>query len=215
MTGTSPAAEDRRRHNRARRNARLGAVALGVWFVITMLGIASLGLSHVVPMPRPDEASARLAAAMLALRRGGTERFVVHVLSAGCSCTDRLFAHLVTRQPLAGAEEVVLFVGDDLPKRAAAARAGLAFVTLTAADVTDRYGLEAAPVLLAFDARGSLRYAGGYYDHPAAVWPRDERVHARIASGETPESLPVFGCAVSPRLQASLDPLGLVYPKSR
>ena len=109
----------------------------------------------------------------------------------------------------------MLFVGEDAPKRAAAARAGLAFATLSAADLPERYGLEVAPVLVAFDARGHLRYAGGYYDHPAAISPRDETLHAQLVRGETPKALPVFGCAVSAQLQATLDPLRLIYPRSR
>ena len=214
MTATSPVADEATPpHTRGRRWRRLGRLALGVWFLVAVVGIGALSLSHLVPMPRPDDVAARLATGMLALRRGGTEHFVVHVVSAGCSCTDRLFGHLITRPPLAGAEELVLFVGEAADKRAAATRAGRAFATVSAVELSTRYGLEAAPVLLAFDARGRLRYAGGYYDHPAAISPRDATLHAALVTGAMPKALPVFGCAVSPRLQASLDPLGLVYPR--
>ena len=60
-----------------------------------------------------------------------------------------------------------------------------------------RFGLEAAPVLIVFDSAGRLRYAGGYYSHPAAITPLDERIYAQLAARAEVEPLPVFGCAVS------------------
>jgi hypothetical protein len=67
-------------------------------------------------------------------------------------------------------------------------------------------------VLVLFDSAGKLGYAGGYYDNPAAVTPLDERIHAQFLAHSRIDELPVFGCAVSPRLQKTLDPLHL-FPK--
>ena len=78
-------------------------------------------------------------------------------------------------------------------------------------DQIDHHSLEAAPVLAAFDATGRLRYVGGYYAHPSTVSPLDEKIYAQLATAASPEPLPVFGCAVSARLQKSVDPLGIVY----
>jgi hypothetical protein len=39
------------------------------------------------------------------------------------------------------------------------------------------------------------------------------KVYAQVAAGATVEPLPVFGCAVSLRLQKSLNPLGAVYSR--
>jgi hypothetical protein len=194
----------------------IGALLLVGWFTVTLIGLASLSVGHIAAMPEPDR-GARLTQAMAALRRGSTGLFLVHVISTGCSCTERLFAHLVARGRFPGTEETVVLVGEDpgSTKAAAAGPAGFAFTSLSAGELAARYGLEAAPVLIAFDGTGGLRYAGGYYAHPSTVWPLDERIHAQLASGQTPEPLPVFGCAVSPRLQESLDPLGIVYSRRR
>src|SRR6185503_14881440 len=107
-----------------------------------------------------------------------------------------------------------LFIGEDPAKRGAAERAGLRFVTVSASGLAARYGIEAAPLLIAFNAAGRLRYLGGYYNHPSTIFPLDEKIHAQLAQGAAPVPLPVFGCAVSPRLQDSVDPLGIVYPRT-
>jgi hypothetical protein len=187
-----------------------GKVLVAGWIIVTLIGLASLSLSHMAAMPEPDDA-ARLTRAMLALRRDATTNFLVHVIYAGCSCTERLFAHLVERGLLPGSEEIVLFVGEDPVKRQSAERVGFAFTTVSAAELAARYGLEAAPVLVAFDTTGQLRYVGGYYGHPSTVSPLDETIYAQLANGATPKPLPVFGCAVSASLQKSVDPLGIVY----
>ena len=188
----------------------LSKVFLAGWIVIALTGLASLSLSHMAAMPEPDD-EARLTRAMLALRHDTTTNFLVHVIYAGCSCTERLFAHLVERGRLPGSDELVLFVGEDPVKRQSAERAGFAFTTVSATELADRYGLEAAPVLAAFDATGRLRYVGGYYAHPSTVSPLDEKIYAQLATAASPAPLPVFGCAVSARLQKSVDPLGIVY----
>jgi hypothetical protein len=108
-------------------------------------------------------------------------------------------------------EETILFVGTDPEKRDRARAAGFRFVDVTAADLGTRFGLEVAPVLFAFDARGRLEYAGGYFDRPAAVTALDERIVADVRRGAEPQALPVYGCAVSAALQKTVDPLGIVY----
>jgi hypothetical protein len=205
---TPPTAADAQ----GRGTSRLGKLLLAVWGALTLLGIASLSVGHIAAMPEPDD-EARLARAALQLRRDAGQAFIVHVISAGCSCTERLFTHLVERPRFAGAKEVMLFVGEDAEKQRLAEAAGVGFVTTSPEALAADYGIEAAPLLVAFDAAGRLRYAGGYYNHPSTLLPLDARIEAELAQGALPEPLPVFGCAVSSRLQKSLDPLGVVYPR--
>ena len=193
------------------KNGWLGKSLIAGWVVIALIGLASLSVSHMAAMPEPDD-EARLTRAMLTLRLDPTRNFFVHVIYADCSCTQRLFAHLVARGPFPGAEEIVLFVGEDPAKRREAVRAGFRFTNVSSADLAARFGLEAAPVLMVFNVSGRLDYVGGYFNHPAALFPLDETIYAQLQKGATPASLPVFGCAVSPRLQKSVDPLGIVYP---
>jgi hypothetical protein len=194
------------------KRSRLGKALLAGWAVVVLIGLASMSLGHMAAMPEPGD-EGRLVRELRALRVDPDRGFVVHVIYAGCSCTSRLFAHLTQRPRFADADEIVLFVGDDPAKRGAAERAGLRFTSVSPAVLAGRYGIEAAPLLIAFDAAGRLRYAGGYYNHPSTIFPLDEKIHAQLAQGAAPAPLPVFGCAVSPRLQASVDPLGIVYSK--
>jgi hypothetical protein len=129
------------------------------------------------------------------------------VIYSECSCARTLFNHLITRGQFAGDEELILFVGADSKKQASAKRSGFEFTSISAAELVSSFGLEAAPVLLIFDSAGRLRYAGGYYDHPATITPLDERIHTQVRAGASVEGLPVFGCAVSARLRKSIDPL--------
>lgn len=187
-----------------------GKLLIAAWLGLALLGIASLGVSHTAPMPEPTREE-RLARALLALREQTGRPFLVHVIYARCSCTQRLFAHLVQRKALPGTEEAILFVGEDPGKRERARAAGFRFLDIAAPDLGKRFGLEVAPVLFAFDAGGRMEYAGGYFDRPAAVTALDERVVADLRRGSEPKALPVYGCAVSAALQKTVDPLGIVY----
>ena len=197
----------------SRRRERLGQLAVGLWAAACVFALATLSVNHVLSMPEPEEdAIASLEASLRALRRHGERAFVVHVIAADCSCTERLFAHLLAAGAESDAEELILFVGSDSARAAAAEGAGYRFRTL-GRDTLERMGLEAAPVLAVLDAGGTLRYLGGYFDHPAAVTPLDRVVRNRLSEGLRPAPLPIYGCAVSTRLRESLDPLGLVYDR--
>jgi hypothetical protein len=188
----------------------IGKSMLAAWIVVAIAGLAALSLRHMASLPEPDD-EALLSRAVLQLRRSSGRIFLAHVIYSECSCSRSLFSHLVARRPFPGAEEAILFVGADSIKRESAVRVGFTFTTVSAQELSLRFGLEAAPVLIVFDSAGRLRYAGGYYAHPAAITPLDERIYARLAAGAGVEALPVFGCAVSSRLQKSLNPLSAVY----
>ena len=190
----------------------IGMLMLASWMVVALVGLAALSVRHMASLPKPDD-EALLSRSMLQLRRTSSENFLVHVIDAECSCSRALFAHLVARRRFPGAEEAVLFVGADPKKQESAKRAGFTFTTVSAEELTFHFGLEAAPVLIVFDSAGRLRYAGGYYSHPATITPLDERIYAQLATGANVEPLPVFGCAVSSRLQKSLNPLSAVYSR--
>lgn len=183
---------------------------LAVWAVVGVLGAGSLAVSHTAPMPGADDET-RLVQAVSAHRTGAGRPLLVHVIAAGCSCTKRLFDHLVARGPFAGADELVVFVGNDPSAQKAAEARGFRFVTVTAEELGERYALESAPVLVVLDRDGAMRYVGGYFDNPAAVDPKDVGLYTKLAKGEPAEPLPVFGCAVSEELQRAVDPLGVVY----
>jgi len=188
----------------------LGKGLVFAWGAVALVGISSLSVSHMAAMPDPGKED-RLVRAALSLRTDESRPFRLHVIYEKCSCTERLFAHLVERGAVPGLEETVLFVGKSEEKRLAAERAGFRFTTVAAADLEKVFTLQSAPVLLAFDRAGTLQYAGGYFDQPAAVRALDLKVYAELSRNAKPHPLPIFGCAVSPGLQKRVDPLGVVY----
>lgn len=186
---------------------RLGKAALAAWGPVALTVTAFLMVSHVVTLPRPADED-RFREGLRSLRRDPARPFLVHVIGARCSCTDGLFAHLLERGAHRGAEELILYVGEDAARRAAATGRGYRFVEVDAAALTERLGVAAAPMFTVLDGE-DLGYVGGYYELPATVNPRDGALYASVLDGERPEPLPLYGCAVDPELEAALDPLGL------
>ncbi len=184
---------------------------LACWLVFSAVILGALSMSHVVAFPEPEESAiGGLIRDLNAMRRSSDGDFAVHVIAKDCSCTESLFRHLMKNGPADQAEELVLFVGEDEKKRRAALAAGYRYKSITQDDLT-AMGLESAPVLALFDDKDEIHYLGGYYDHPSASNPLDQRLRAAIARGETADPLPIFGCAVSQRLKEAFDPYGMVY----
>jgi hypothetical protein len=175
---------------------RAGALLLGLWAVVAGLLLALLALQHSAPEPEPQDRTL-LAHAMLMLRRHSDQSFLVHVIYSDCSCSRGLLTHLLSRHAFSGTEELILFVGADSREGDPAIKSGFEFVHVSADYLASHFGLQAAPVLIVFNKKGQLQYAGGYYDSSATVAPRDERVYAQLTAGSQVTPMPVFGCAVS------------------
>ena len=182
-----------------------GTFVLAGWAMLAVAGIAFLGTKHLASLPEPGN-EVLLSRSVLKLRHRAGKPFLVHVIYSECSCSKSLLAHLLARRTFPDSEELILFVGRDAKTEQAAQRSGFEFSSVSDSELVSRFGLEAAPVLLVFDAGSKLRYAGGYYDHPATITPLDEKIHEQLAVGANVQPLPVFGCAISGRLQKSLDP---------
>lgn len=187
---------------------KIAALALVIWAPVTIVVTSLLMVNHTIAMPMPDD--------LRRLEQGVTEWLgrgdaVVHVLYANCSCTDRLVDHLVTRGPVLADREVVVFVGTPQPSHERLATVGFEWHEWSQSDLTERTGVEAAPVLLVRQ-HNRMDYVGGYFRYPAATRPLDEQIIADTAAGAPPKPLPIFGCAVSPRLRETVDPLGLQGP---
>jgi hypothetical protein len=185
-------------------------VALGVWFIV-MLGVgASLLARHVVALPRPAIDPA-LAAAMGSLRtQDDTGRWmVVHVLYAECRCSQRIAEHLLAATPPSDATEQVLFVGHEPDLAARLTARSYRVLSITPAELGERFHVVAAPAFIVTAPDGSVRYAGGYSTPKQGPEPRDRSILADLRLGRHVDPLPVFGCAVSEKLQAKLNPLGV------
>ena len=188
----------------------LAYIALVIWFALSLVGLASLSVNHIFAMPIPKD-EVKVTRSIWTLRKGQEPYFVVHVIYQNCSCTESLFAHLLQRGRFPKSEELILFVGENDGKKKKALEKGFRFLQSDATHLEVKYGLESAPVLLVFDGRGQMRYIGGYYNHPSAIFPLDVKVFEQVNHQKAPKTLPIFGCAVRRGVQKSMDPFGLVY----
>ncbi len=215
--GAEPAA--RPSNTRPGRRA-LGVAMLSIWAVAVLVVGAALMAPHVValPVPAPD---ARLALAMRSLPGATAGRWsALHVLYEGCGCSARVLAHLMARRARTDLNEQVLFVRDaphadpGVEMTAVRARgAGFGFESVTPGELEQRYQIEAVPLLVLADAAGHIRYSGGYTDKSGAVEVDDVPIIDGVRSGRSVEARPVFGCAVSSRMQEAIDPLRIKYSR--
>ncbi len=200
----------------AKRSIRLVARA-GV--VVWMLGLAAivamLMVGHVVALPRPDSTDGELAAALASLRAqapasalGPPAWMAVHVLGAECGCSQRIAEHLLDGARPPGVSEVVLLVGHD-EELSARLQKRMAVFEVTPEELGRRFHIEAAPLLLAVDPAGTVRYSGGYTDRKRGPEIEDVKILSDLAHGREVKAIPVFGCAFGESLKKNLDPLGL------
>jgi len=181
------------------------------WFLAVLIpGVYQLA-EHTLSLPKP--VPEKLQAAMIANRpRDATGWVVLHVLYAECGCSGRVADRLTQRGLIPGVAERVIIVGepkDDLVERLRAH--GLSVELTDAKDLSDRYGIVAAPVLVVADPGGTVRYVGGYTEQKRGPAIRDTAIVASLERGEQVDALPILGCAVSRDLQRQVDPLGLKY----
>ncbi len=183
----------------------LPRVALAGWFGVMLAVGATLLAKHLVALPAPAR-SAHLAGGLVALRPVDARSpwLAVHVLYAGCRCSQRIVDHLLGDTRPAGWSEVVAWVGAAPPPAELARRFTVRI--LTRAQLAT-FGIEAAPLLVAIDPAGQVRYAGGYTTRKQGPVIEDGAILDELRSSpapRTPEALPVFGCAVSDRLKDHL-----------
>jgi hypothetical protein len=180
---------------------RLGNAALGVWFASMVVLGAGLLARHVVALPTPAP-SALLAASIDGLRTPATRGkwLAVHVLYAPCRCSQRIADHLLSTERPRDWSEVVLWVGAS-PTPPAGLEQRFDVRRIGTADLS-RYGLESAPMLVTVDPDGRIRYAGGYTERKQGPVVDDLRIlDASRGATSLLAGLPIFGCAVSERLQ--------------
>lgn len=223
-TGSTPTGSTK--HAKQRDPGRLLARAvLLLWMPTVALGIGSLMVGHWAPMPTPSDAQeATLQAALRELvARDGAPRQaaplapaswkLVHVLYGDCGCSRGVAEYLLAPGRESSAEEWVLLIEGDSggELHAELSAAGFRLHALTADDLRDRFGVESAPLFIAVDPQGDVRFVGGYTPRKQGLSYQDVATLDDLRAGLTPAPLPVFGCGVSNSLQSALDPLHLKY----
>jgi hypothetical protein len=188
---------------------RLGKIFLIIWIPVITAVIGFLMVNHLIAMPLPHDYQ-KIQENMPQLRNG-PGWLMVHVIYQNCSCTNSLTSSLLERGRQPGVDESIIFVGDDEAfKRKFEAR-GFSFSFESRDEIADQYGIEAAPMLLIFSPQDHLEYGGGYFERPSVYRSIDQKYLARLKKGENVEALPLYGCAVSTRLQKITDPFGIKY----
>jgi hypothetical protein len=197
----------------ARRIRRLAVVVLlALWASAGLAVGATLMISHWAALPRP--ASNRRLGDLIVEGRvvPKTGRWTaLHVLYTSCRCSQRILDHLWSRRAIPGIDERVVLVGPPRSYPALAAAAGYGVEALTPGELSARYGVAAAPLLVVADPSGRIRYSGGYTERKQGPDIRDGQIIAALMRDDAPAALPLFGCAVSRELQQALDPLRLKY----
>jgi hypothetical protein len=188
---------------------RLGKIFLIIWIPVISAVIGFLMVNHLIAMPLPDDYK-RIQDNMPHLR-SGPGWLMVHVIYQNCSCTTALTTSLLKRGSEPGINESVIFVGDDPEFKRRFEVRGFSFHFMTKYTIADLYGIEAAPMLLIFSPDNQLEYGGGYFERPSVYRSMDQKYLGRIKKGEHVKALPLYGCAVSARLQKITDPFGIKY----
>lgn len=184
---------------------------LAAWALAMILVGGFLLAGHLLTLPKPEARDARLTAGILSVRTAPSEGrwLALHVINAECVCSKRVLEHLLSRKSGSFAIERVVLVDGDQATAVRIRAAGYEFEALSGVALEARYGITGAPLMVVVDPTNAVRYLGGYSERNPTAKLRDEEIFGQLAKGETPATMPVFGCAISKNLQESVDPLGL------
>lgn len=205
---------------------QIATLAVAAWVLLCVVAGGYLLASHLLTLPIPAVESPALHRAITA-HRGDHQRdrwLVLHVVYDGCRCSRQVLDHLLasssaspgaSSRPADLAERVVLITDSGTAPAATtdAIRAhGFELEVVSAARLVERYGIEAAPLLVIVDPTDHVRYVGGYTPRKQAADIRDLAVIDAVRRGVPVAPLPAFGCAIGKELRAQLDPLGIRTP---
>ncbi|OYP29382.1 hypothetical protein [Rhodopirellula sp. MGV] len=188
-----------------------GKFAITIWAVALSVITSLLMVAHWVALPKPEPGSKLSPALLTDIASRHNELQVIHVINLDCPCSRRVLRHLLDRSPSADVDESMLLVGQDRQWKSQSEARGYRTTLVSPEQLTAEYGIESSPLLLAFRTDGELLYSGGYTARKQGLGYQDESIIASLQNGETIESLPVYGCAISRDLQDIVDPLRLKY----
>ncbi|MBO9666704.1 MAG: hypothetical protein J7501_07800 [Bdellovibrio sp.] len=138
---------------------------------------------------------------------------LTHVVSAECKCSAKVIDYLIARGPSADAKEEIVVLGP-MPAQAQALKdKGYSLRALKPEEMTDDISHLGVPFLLISTPQGDNVYAGGYSEKSVQDGSpiRDLEILHSLQGKGTAKSFPIFGCAVSRRLQKVIDPFSIKY----
>lgn len=188
--------------------------ALAAWALVVAGVCASSMVGHLLALPSPDGGErGRVAAGISALRAtiGAKDVVVFHFLDSKCRCSRRVVDGLVSRRPMSGVVEHVVLVDDEGGLRGRLEGVGFAVTAVGAKELEARFAVRGAPVLVVVDRNDKVLYEGGYTDRKQAFALEDRRIVRDSLEGRAPAPFPVFGCAVSEKLNRERNPMRIPW----
>lgn len=166
--------------------------------------------SHLVSMPTPQNVENFIKKIKNNYYKNDGRAVIVHTIYEKCSCTNSLLKHLVERGLQASSHEVVFVIGSRAPFETELSAKGFSVFKMKQQDFVKEFGIEAAPLLTLINSKGDLMYMGGYFKTSEARISTDQDIIQRaLIEGQPYKPLPLYGCAVSDRLQKYIDPFRL------
>lgn len=187
-----------------------GKVFIVIWIVVITVVMSLQMASHLVSMPIPENIDNFLNKIKKSYYKDDGRAVIVHAIYEKCSCTNSLLKHLVERglQPLS--QEVIFVIGSEAPYESELVAKGFSVFKMKQDEFVNEFGIEAAPLLTLINNKGELKYMGGYFKtSEARVSTDQEIIQKALIEDKPPEPLPLYGCAVSDRLQKYIDPFQL------
>lgn len=182
-----------------------------VFFILIGLWIS--GVTYVMSLMTPLHALSFFPDRQWAVKTSSSWS-LTHVLGPGCKCSQRVYQYLLERGPQSSVEEVVVLLGEMKGEEKRLQERGFQVQPREARELASEKAV-GVPFLLITSPAGDAVYAGGYShqtlraDSPV----RDLEILDSLRGGKTPQEFPIFGCAVSRRIQSLIDPLSLKYKK--
>lgn len=186
----------------------LGRFALPVWLIGLSVITSSLMVGHWITLPHPETGD-RLPASVPVVFSDESGTYTFHFLYGDCPCSRRVLRRVLDRDPISGANERIVLIGDDPEMESLAVSKGFSVDVVTPPQLKSIYGVESAPLLVMTDKAGNISYSGGYTSRKQGPDIQDDKIIRDVIAGRSVDELPLYGCAVSANLKAILDPLNL------
>ncbi|WP_413558366.1 hypothetical protein [Bdellovibrio sp. HCB209] len=148
----------------------------------------------------------------LAAKQNG-EWTLTHVLSESCKCSAKVMAYLKSRGPEKSVNEEIVLLGRAPANTQDLVAQGFTVRHLNPEEIKEDISKLGVPFLLVTTPKGDTVYAGGYSEKSVQDGSpiRDLEILGSLQGKGTVQNFPIFGCAISRKLQKLVDPFSLKY----
>ncbi|WP_413585119.1 hypothetical protein [Bdellovibrio sp. HCB274] len=138
---------------------------------------------------------------------------ITHVLSESCKCSEQVMENLIQRGPASDVHEEVILLGKPPIQLQSLIGKGFTVRQMDPNELKEDISKLGVPFLLITTPKGETVYAGGYSEKPVKDGGpiRDLEILASLQGKGVVKNFPIFGCAVSRKLQKLVDPFSMKY----